>query len=173
MHRSKEGHPTQFLRILHYALFGYSSPVRDYIFESGVTRDVVHLNDLKFFKTITHTLVHQFGYKSKVTIDQFFKYGYAEMKMLLCCDVISLVKRKQKNLHMQRSLSAKRVLFSRSANDSGRFSTLAHSQGKLSNYYYERDVKNKETRVNSLTRDLITQAEGPKRVFQQKLAARK
>ena len=36
------------------------------------------------------------GYKVKITTDQFFKYGYAEMKMLLCCDVISLVKRKHK-----------------------------------------------------------------------------
>ena len=50
-----------------------------------------------------------FGYKSKILQDQFFKYGYAEMKMLLCCDVIALVKRKHKHLGIHRSLSAKRV----------------------------------------------------------------
>ena len=109
-----------FLKIVHYALFGASTSVRDYMFANGVDRDTVHLNDVKFFKAIIYILVsllilniisdkiskrtitynflflqvNLFGYKSKITQDQFFKYGYAEMKMLLCCDIISLVKRK-------------------------------------------------------------------------------
>ena len=55
--RAKEGHPTQFLRVLHYAMFGCSGIVREYMFSNGVDRDIVHLNDLKFFKTLVHILV--------------------------------------------------------------------------------------------------------------------
>ena len=96
-----------------------------------------------------------FNYKAKVSQDQFFKYGYAEAKMLMCCDIIGVIKKKHKSLKMQRSLSAKRVMFTRDkAEDSGRVSVLAHDQGKQSHFYYERDSQNKTARVNSLNRNL-------------------
>jgi len=70
------------------------------------------------------------------------------MKMLLCCDVIGLIRRKAKYLRMQRSLSAKRVMHSRTpTQDSGRFSMISHRKGSQSNYYFERDVPNKQARV--------------------------
>jgi len=56
-HSAKDGHPTVFLKVLHYALFGCSHTVRDYLFANGVDRDTVHLNDLKFFKTVLYILV--------------------------------------------------------------------------------------------------------------------
>ena len=65
--RAKEGHPTQFLRVLHYAMFGCSGIVRDYMFSNGVDRDIVHLNDLKFFKTLVHILVRPINLKLAVT----------------------------------------------------------------------------------------------------------
>ena len=46
-----------FLKIVHYALFGSSTSVRDYMFANGVDKDTVHLNDLKFFKSVTYILV--------------------------------------------------------------------------------------------------------------------
>ena len=55
--RAKEGHPTQFLKVLHYALFGASRSVRDYLYANGVDRNVVALNDLDFLKTCLYTLV--------------------------------------------------------------------------------------------------------------------
>ena len=93
-----------------------------------------------------------FGYKCKITTDQFFKYGYAESKMLLCCDVIALVKQKHRQLRIKRSLSAKRVMTTRPA-DGGRYSLLNHSQGRQSNFLFERDPQVKEARVGSLQRD--------------------
>ena len=151
--------------------------MREHLFANGVDRDIIHLNDMKFFKTITYVLVSRshisavhsfltlsfflqvnfFSYKIKITQQQFFKYGFAEMKMLLCCDVIKAVKQKHKQLRMQRSISAKRVMLSRTKMaDSGRFSLLDHDQGKQSHYHYERDAQTKSARVNSLTRDLQT-----------------
>ena len=66
------------------------------MFASGVDPDIIHLNDLKFYKAIVHVLVSMFGYKVQITTDQFFKYGFAEQKMLLCCDSIALIKKKHK-----------------------------------------------------------------------------
>ena len=97
--------------------------------------------------------VNLFGYKSKITQDQFFKYGYSEMKMLLCCDVIDCVKRKHKMLGIHRSLSSKKRVMVKRKEDAGRFSTVAHTQGNQNHYYFERDVTAKTTRVNSLSRD--------------------
>jgi hypothetical protein len=37
--RAKTGHPTEFLKILHYALFGVSNSVRKYLIEKGIHPD--------------------------------------------------------------------------------------------------------------------------------------
>ena len=38
-------------------MFGSSRSVRDHLFANGVDRDTVHLNDLKFFKSVIYILV--------------------------------------------------------------------------------------------------------------------
>ena len=58
--RAKDGHPTQFLKILHYALFGSSTVVRDHLFNNGIDRDIVHLNDIKFVKSVIYLLVSKY-----------------------------------------------------------------------------------------------------------------
>ena len=55
--RAKLGHPTIFLKVLHYALFGASQSVKAHLFAKGVDPDTIHLNDMKFFKTIVYILV--------------------------------------------------------------------------------------------------------------------
>ena len=67
--------------------------------------------------------------------------------MLLCCDCVALIKKKHKQLRIQRSLSAKRTYTER-RNENGRFTMLDHNQGKQSSYYYERDTNKKVARVN-------------------------
>ena len=42
---------------MHYGLFGTSSTVRDYMFSNGIDKNVVQLNDLKFFKSVIYILV--------------------------------------------------------------------------------------------------------------------
>ena len=88
------------MKVLHYALFGVSGPVKKFIFANGIDPDTVHLNDHKFMKTVLHLLANLFHYRPRVTIDQFFRYGFAESKMLLCTDVITLVKRKHRELRI-------------------------------------------------------------------------
>ena len=112
------------MKVFHYALFAASSDVRDYLFSNGVDKDVVHENDMKFFKTCIYILVNMFGYRCNITEDQFFKYGFAEMKMLLSCDMICLVKRKAKHLKVHRSMSAKRVVTRSSLQHQSRYSQI-------------------------------------------------
>ena len=57
VYRAKEGHPTCFLKVMHYALFATSSTVREYMFSNGIDKNVVQLNDLKFFKSVIYILV--------------------------------------------------------------------------------------------------------------------
>jgi hypothetical protein len=76
--RAKQGHATVFLKIIHYAMFAASPSVRDHLFANGVDPDTEHLNDLKFLTRILYILVNMFGYRPKITIDQFFKYGFCE-----------------------------------------------------------------------------------------------
>ena len=78
--------------------------------------------------------MHFFGYRVNITADQFFKYGYAEMKMLLCCDVITLVKRKHKQLNIHRSLSANKTTSTRSR----RRETVSPHDSRRKTHGYER-----------------------------------
>lgn len=89
-----------------------------YLIANGTDPDTVHMNDMKFLTRVLFLLVNLFSYRPKITLDQFFKYGFAEQKMLLCVDAINLVKRKHKSLKVQRSLSAKRSSLTRSVDGS-------------------------------------------------------
>ena len=96
------------MKILHYTLFVLSPPVRKYLIRKGVDPDTVYLNDFKFMQRVFHILVlfetnkflqiNIFGYKPSMTLQQFFKYGFAELKMLLCCDTINIVKKAFRDL---------------------------------------------------------------------------
>lgn len=146
VNRAKQGHSTPFLKVLHYALFAASPTVKNHLIASGIDPDTVHLNDLKFLTRVMYILVNIFSYRPQITIDQFFKYGFAEQKMLLCVDTINLVKRKHKHLKNQRSLSSKRSSLSRTG-ETGRVSTVSHWQGKSQTFTFERDSTQKVARV--------------------------
>lgn len=46
--RAYKGHPTQFMKIMHYSIFVMSPSVKKYLIEKGVDPDTVYLNDFKF-----------------------------------------------------------------------------------------------------------------------------
>lgn len=53
------------------------------------------------------------GLRPRIQIKQFFKYGFAEQKMMMCCDAISRVKSLTKELKIQASLTSSRRMPSR------------------------------------------------------------
>jgi predicted GNAT family N-acyltransferase len=62
------------------------------------------LPDNKFMARLYYILPAFFNYKPKISIEQFFKYGFAESKLLLVVDVINMVKRKHKLLTVHKQL---------------------------------------------------------------------
>jgi hypothetical protein len=94
----KAGHPTEFLKILHFALFHLSQHVYQHLMANGVDQDTLVLPDNQFMARVLFIMPQFFSYRPAISIEQFFKYGYAEQKMILCIDVINLVRRKARSL---------------------------------------------------------------------------
>ena len=89
-----------------------------------------------------------FGYRASITLDQFFRYGFAEQKMIMCCNVISLVRKAAKDIKISHSLNRKRSETSRSA-QGGRFS-IVDRESKRTDFSYERDAINKVAKVTPI-----------------------
>jgi IS30 family transposase len=73
--------------------------------------------------------------------------------MILCCDVINLVRRAGKDIKLAKMLNRKRSSVSREASR-GRFSVVDKRDEKR-DYQYERDTVNKVTRVSTVDDRLI------------------
>jgi hypothetical protein len=110
-------------------------------------------------KRVFNILVTIFGYRPSVTLDQFFKYGFSEQKMILCCDIINLVRRAAKDIKLAKMLNRKRSSVSREASR-GRFSIAkgATLDGR-GDFQYERDAINKVAKVTRVDEALMEQGE--------------
>ena len=75
--------------------------------------------------------------------------------MLICCDVINLVKKAARDLKVQRSLSRKRSQTTRDQQVSS-YSVVDHKGGQTTkkDFVYERDTVKKVAKVATLNRDL-------------------
>ena len=69
--------------------------------------------------------------------------------MLLCCDVIKIVKAKSKELRIRKNLDTRRTMTQRSRS-SGNFSMIDHNHGRSSSYFYERNSVSKKARVTEI-----------------------
>jgi len=81
-----------------------------------------------------------------MTLDQFFRFGFAEQKMILCCDVISLARKAQKDIKTTVMLNRKRSGASRAAS-AGRF-TVQRDDSPGVDYQFERDSVQKVAKVS-------------------------
>jgi acyl carrier protein phosphodiesterase len=68
-----------------------------------------------------------FGLKPRINIQQFFKYGYAEQKMMMCVDTINRVKQLAKEIRINSSLSSSRKMTVRQTSMSGERMSQIHS----------------------------------------------
>ncbi|GFN91555.1 centrosomal protein of 44 kda-like [Plakobranchus ocellatus] len=79
-------------------------PIYNYLFTSYNTRlnaDIVNSNnelygksDMRFMEAVYKILRDMFGYKAKITRDQFFAQGFSEHKVIMATDVLRLVKQR-------------------------------------------------------------------------------
>lgn len=98
------------MKILHYALFYSSSWVKNYLYSKEIDPNTVHMNDKKFMEKTFFICNNLLEIKPRVTINQFFKYGFAEQKMMMCVDAIQAVKGLTRDLKIQSTLKSTRKL---------------------------------------------------------------
>ena len=55
--RAMDGHPTMFMKILHYVLFYSSNAVRNYLYSKEIDPLTIHLNDYKFMERMFYIIV--------------------------------------------------------------------------------------------------------------------
>ena len=55
--QAMDGHPTMFMKILHYVLFYSSAAVRNYLYSKDIDPMTVHMNDYKFMERTFYILV--------------------------------------------------------------------------------------------------------------------
>lgn len=91
-----EGHPSTSLPIIHFCLLGFSKLVAEHLTEQG--HDLYMKNDYSFMETVFKILRQHFNYRPVLTIGQFLSIGYAERKILMCLDVINIMKEKHLEL---------------------------------------------------------------------------
>ena len=60
--RALDGHPTMFMKILHYVLFYCSNSVRNYLYSKEIDPMTIHLNDFKFMERTFYIIVSIFYY---------------------------------------------------------------------------------------------------------------
>ena len=84
------GIPLAFLPIIHHCLLIYSPHVNDFVKERGF--DLYAKSDYRFIESAYKLLLDSFSYKPAISLEQFFKEGYAEHKIILCKDLASLVR---------------------------------------------------------------------------------
>jgi hypothetical protein len=80
------GHPMVFLPIINYVLMDYSHEMAKIIVENGF--DLYAKKDMSFMKNVYQLLLKMFNYKPALTVDQFFREGYNEHKMILATNII-------------------------------------------------------------------------------------
>lgn len=130
-----EGYPFVFLPILHYALLNYSPYVAQLLHENDY--DLFSKNDKEFIAKLFKAMIDLFNHKPLLNPQQFFKNGYAEAKVLLCIDVIEIVKgehnkqvkRQYKPQNLKRPCSRGNDSF-RSIKDEANTSNISTSKGR-------------------------------------------
>lgn len=108
--QAMDGHPTMFMKILHYVLFYSSNAVRNYLYSKEIDPLTIHMNDYKFMEKMFYILTNLLGLKPRISIQQFFKYGYAEQKMMMCVEAIQRTKSLAKEIRVNQSLTSSRKM---------------------------------------------------------------
>ena len=92
----RSGNPEIFLPIIHYSLFNYSKYVADFLNQNNY--NMFAKCDLDFINSAFKSLIKLFNYKPSLSTKQFFSEGFVEAKVILCSDIINLVKTKHSQL---------------------------------------------------------------------------
>nr|XP_016847976.1 PREDICTED: centrosomal protein of 44 kDa isoform X2 [Anolis carolinensis] len=102
-----KGDPSVFLPIISYCFTSFSTRITELLVESGV--ELTAKNDFRFIEAVYKLLRDEFQYKPILSKQQFLHYGFAERKIQIVCDIISLVYKRHKELSNMKSQAKKRA----------------------------------------------------------------
>ncbi|XP_063415603.1 uncharacterized protein LOC134697326 [Mytilus trossulus] len=91
-----QGTPTAFLPIYHYLFTSYSHAIAEMVSSSDT--ELYGKTDFRFIEAVYKLMRDMFTYKPPVTKEQFFNAGFAERKIIMCADVIQMIRQKNKTL---------------------------------------------------------------------------
>jgi hypothetical protein len=103
-----DGHPTKFLRLIHYMLFHLSmSFTHEFLVaKHGVDLDTQYLPDAKFYRQFVLLMLDAFNYRVSMSGEQFFQPGYSERKIILVLDLYDFIKETKRGLKRDAHLAA-------------------------------------------------------------------
>ena len=92
-----DGIPLGFLPIIHHVLLVYSPLISKFMADKGF--ELQAKSDYRFIENTYKLLLNHFnGYKPQITIQQFFTNGFAECKIIMCIEIITIMKEKHREL---------------------------------------------------------------------------
>ncbi|EDQ90826.1 uncharacterized protein MONBRDRAFT_23873 [Monosiga brevicollis MX1] len=97
--RAKLGDPAAFLPLIHYTLLAYSHRVSAELAEHGY--ELYGKSDLRFVEAVFRLLRNEFGYSPRLSTEQFFARGFAELKMILVVDITDICIKRHRELARQ------------------------------------------------------------------------
>ncbi|CAF4757070.1 unnamed protein product [Rotaria sp. Silwood1] len=93
------GNPCELLKIYHYVFLDFN-PLFAKTLLDRCNCDFYGKTDSHFIDTMYKALRDHFSYKPPVTKEQFFITGFAERKLQMACDVITLIRQECKEINM-------------------------------------------------------------------------
>jgi hypothetical protein len=112
------GNPLFFLPIIHYVILDYSKYIAKVLYDNQY--ELFSKSDQDFISKAFKALIDLFNFKPNVTVKQFFSLGYAEAKVILCLEVIRIIKGEHNNLVKKAYSSKPPVCKNKKVNDSFR-----------------------------------------------------
>ncbi|XP_013417622.1 uncharacterized protein LOC106178818 isoform X2 [Lingula anatina] len=91
-----QGKPSAFLPLYHYAFVTYSCYIAKAITDINI--ELYGKTDLRFMEGVYKVLREMFNYKPPVTKEQFFSTGFAERKVIMCTEILNMIKAKHRRL---------------------------------------------------------------------------
>lgn len=93
----KAGRPLSLLPVIHFAMVNYSLSVSAFLSECG--EELRSKSDLRFLEAVYRSLREHLGYIPALSVNQFFSPGFAERKVMLCQDILQIVRSKHEELN--------------------------------------------------------------------------
>ena len=167
------GNPVYFLPIIHYVILDYSKHIAKTLVDNNY--ELFSKTDEEFISKAFKAMIDLFNFKPNITIKQFFSFGYSEAKVILCLEIIRIIKTEHNHLVKKLYSSKPPVNKNKRNNDSFRSvrnnevdsfidysSNLGGDGGNRAKEDFDKKVKGNKLPVNRLIEEDFPNTTSPK-----------